>query len=488
MDTDTESSQYDSNTNGLKTLLDKIYFHRLPSYGNTIFYGLGFLALTCLVLLAITGITLAFMGQHWWLFDPWGIYVRSFHLWAVQAFIFILVLHGLVVFSTSAFRKPRRMVWFFGAIIFCLVLIQTEFGYGLRGDFSSQFRAVSGADFWNGSYLGYWLNPLNYIQTFVIHTAIIPLAILLFFIAHYLLEHTYGIARPYRKDVAYTMEVADHRIMYLRGGTLVAVIAVFAFFFHSPYVPAVAIADIAKTNEPLVTTALLQEFDHTSGTATYLDSIDPYTFDTRKVYVISPYEAYRKSASGLFASITPDAWQAFSSASPAAQADYIAEAYQFATSSDQHFYATSTNPVIDMLTTLTPMTRTGLYESILNSESPSTNHTYSLRFLNDMDIPETKARTLNMSTEQWGMVKDETGSVWKLPPGSWWLAPLAIVNTIFNLPNQDTGDRTAAEILGLLMIIAVTFPYIPYLNRIPEHLHIAPWIWKHRRPNEKSDM
>ena len=465
-------------TNAVKTLLDKIYFHRLPSYGNKIFYGLGFLALTCLIILAVTGTVMGFMGESWWLYAPLGIYTRSVHLWTVQAFIFILILHFLVGFSTSGFRKPRRMVWVFGALIFCLVLIQTEFGYGLRGDFASQFRAVSGADFWNGAYLGYWMNPLNYTQSFIIHVAIIPLTILVLFILHYTLEHAYGIAKPFRKDTPYRMVDANHSIMYTRGVALVVVILVLAFFFHSPYVPAVKIADIANSDPGLVNGTLVEEFDHTSDTATYLDSIDPYTFDTRAVYVVTPYETLRASsdASGT------DAWADFQTADASAQAADIAEAYTYATTTDAGAYATTTNPVIRMLATLEPMAKSGLYESLVAGESPSTNNTYTLRFLVDLGVPEAKAATLHMSTEEWGMVKDETGSVWKLPPGSWWLMPLAVANWAFNLPNLDTGDRDAAIILGFLMFVFVLFPYIPYLNRLPEIFPIGRWIQSDRTP------
>ncbi|MHB8660774.1 MAG: cytochrome b N-terminal domain-containing protein [Minisyncoccota bacterium] len=448
MNDEQEPVEYGSRTNAFATLWDKVSFRRLPSYGNRIFYSLGFMALTCLLLLTATGITMGFMGQHWWLFSPWGIFVRSVHLWTVQAFIFILILHFLVGFSTSGFRAPRRMVWVFGAIIFCLVLIQTEFGYGLRADFASQFRAVSGADFWNGAYLGHWLNPLNYTQTFIIHTAIIPISILFLFLAHYLLVRTYGIAKPYRKDIAYKMVPADHRALFIRGGALVALIFALAFFFHSPYVPAVQIADIAASDPDLVATTLQQEYDRTSDTATYLDSIDPYTFDTRQIFVIAPYEQYAASAgTGAVASTTSAA---------------------------------------AIISTLMPLTRSGLYESILAQENPSANNTYTLRFLVDMGIPEAKAATLNMDTEQWGMTKDETGSIWKLPPGSWWMLPLAVVNSVFNLPNNINGDRDAAFILGFIMLVFILFPYIPYLNRLPELLPFAPLIQGERTPKKPS--
>ncbi len=419
----------------LKTLRDKMYIHELPSYGNKIFYSLGFLTLTSLIFLVGSGIVLAFMGQTWWLTTGWGIYVRSVHLWSVQAFIALMVLHILIGFLTSGFKPPRRMVWVLGAIIFCLALIQTEFGYGLRGDFSSQFRAVSGADFWNGSYLGHWLNPLSQLQTFALHVAIIPLIILGLFVLHYILEHAYGISKPYRDDIKYKMVPADHVAMYRRGGALAVCILVLAFFFHSPFVPAATIADTANRNPQLVATTLQQEYDRTSDTATYLDSIDPYTFDTRQVYVLGPYAQYAPTS-------------------------------------------TTTDPAT-MIAILVPAAQSGLYESLLRNADPA-NDTYVLRLLSDMGVPEAKASTLNMSTAQWGMAKDETGRILGLPPGSWWFMPLALLNSAFDLPNNPNGDRIAAEVLGLLMLIFITFPYIPYLNRLPELLRLAPFIWKTR--------
>ncbi len=478
--------EYSPKANAFRTLLDKAYFHRLPSYGNTIFYGLGFLALTCLVLLAASGLTLAFMGQTWWLTTPSGIYVRSFHLWTVQAFIFILILHALVGFTTSGFKKPRRMVWVFGATVFCLALIQTEFGYGLRGDFSAQFRAVSGADFWNGAYLGYWVNPLSHLQEFALHVAIIPFLIFVLLIAHYLLEHSYGIAKPYRKDIAYTMEPANHRIMYLRGLVLVVFIATMAYFFHSPYVPAITIQSVALAQPDRVAANLLDEYDHTSDTATYLDSIDPYTFDTRAVYVTVPYDQIVGQMGG------PNALQALASSTPAESAAELAQAREYlanggvvpvpvptASSTATSSLATlANNPFISVLNTLMPAAQNGLYAAIVAQERPSINDTYTLRFLSDMDVFEEKAKTLNMDTEQWGMAKDETGSITKLPPGSWWLAPLGLLNWTFNLPDNPHGDGIAAGTLFAFMLVIITFPYIPFLNRLPEAFHLAPFIWR----------
>lgn len=476
-----DMQEYDAKTNAFKTLVDKIYIHKMPSYGNRIFYSLGFMALTSLMILIVTGITMAFLGQNWWTVDAWGIYFRSIHLWAAQAFIAILILHIIVGFSTSAFRAPRRMIWVLGALMFSLVLIQTEFGYGLRGDFASQYRAVSGADFWNGTHLGYWLNPLNYIQSFAIHVVIIPLTILFFFLLHYILVHTYGVSRPFRKDIPYTMVTANHWKLFIRGGVLAVAIFVLAFFFHSPYIPSVRIADIVQQNPRLVATTILQEFNHTSDTATYFDSIDPYTFDTRDVFVVAPYKQYMASNQ------TNNAWTVFNSSTPAQQKIYTQEAKDYLAATSTNVLgniASTTNPVIAIVGTLMPIAKNGLYESILNQENPSTNYTYTLRFLNDMDVLGAKAESLNMDTAQYGMAKDDTGSLWSLPPGSWWLLPLGGINTAFNLLENPYGDQIGGEILGAFLLIFILFPYIPYLNRLPEFLHLAPFI--QGRPKKKS--
>ncbi|HEC93868.1 MAG TPA: hypothetical protein ENI56_00640 [Candidatus Kaiserbacteria bacterium] len=482
--------EYSPKTNAFKTLIDKIYIHRMPSYGNKIFFSLGFLALTCLTVLVATGIVLAFMGQTWWLTNPWGIYFRSVHLWTVQAFFVILILHIIVGFSTSGFRPPRRMVWVFGAIIFALVLIQTEFGYGLRGDFSSQYRAVAGADFWNGAHLGYWLNPLNYSQAFAIHVVIIPLAILFLFVLHYILVHTYGISKPLRKDIPYKEVPANHNILFIRGGVLVVAILVLALFFHSPYVPAVRIANIANQNPTLVATTMLQEFNHTSGTATYFDSIDPYTFNTRSVFVVTPYKQF------LIHNQNNNAWTTFVNASPAQQKAYIQQAKSYVTATSTNNVGTSTNavasttnPVISMIHTLMPIAKSGLYQSLLNQENQNSNYTYTLRFLLDMNVLHDKAASLHMDTAEYGMAKDENEAhgIWVLPPGSWWLLPLGWSNSAFNLLENPYGDQIAGEILGALLLIFILFPYIPYLNRLPELLPLAPIIQKEPKEKERGE-
>jgi len=234
---------------------------------------------------------MVFFSQSWWLTNPIGIYFRSVHMWAAQAFLFFLILHLLVTFSTSAFRK-KKLPWVIGSIMLFLLVIQTELGYSLRGDFSSQWRALQGADFWNGNYLGHFFNMLNYNQVFGVHILLIPLALLLLVTLHYGVVRKRGISKPYRKDIKYKMVEANHTVLFIRAGIVAAAILALGFFIQSPFVPQVTAQQIAQQQPSVFAQTLIAEFNHTSDTATYMDSIDPYNYNTREIYVTQPYAQY----------------------------------------------------------------------------------------------------------------------------------------------------------------------------------------------------
>ncbi|HVB34635.1 MAG TPA: cytochrome b N-terminal domain-containing protein [Patescibacteria group bacterium] len=455
-----------------KTIADKIkknlFIVEVPSYGNKVFYSLGFLALTCLATLILSGIVMVFFAPTWWLTSSWGVFFRSIHLWAAQAFIAIIILHALVVFSTSGFKAPRRLTWMLGAAVFTLALGEAEFGYGLRGDFSSQYRPLQAADFFNGAFLGKLVNTLNFSQIYGMHIIDVPLAIAALVFFHYLLVKVRGIAKPYRSDIKPAMVPADHRKLFIRGGVLVALIILFAYISPSPFIPPAKIEQIAKDDPSLLAQTLMKEFTKTSDTATYLDSIDPYTYDTRKVYVSVPYEQY------VAASHATDDLAAFNAETSDAQKTSIGQANAYFGKGGEISSQPNANPLIPAVSSLVVMAKSGLYEAVVDAENKNLNPTYSLRLLDDTGVLDAEATRLHISTEQWGMMRPERGV---LPPGAWWLAPLGFLSNVA-LANDPNADRDGAAILGFLALLLIVFPYIPYLNRIPEKLHIAEIIWK----------
>ena len=274
---------------------------KVPSYGNKIYYSLGFLSMTSFLILFISGLVLVLYGPAWWLTTATGLYFRSIHLWAVQAFILFICLHLLIVFLTSGYKPPRRLTWVIGALMMFLVLMEAELGYGLRGDFSSQWRVLQAADLYNGSGLGRLINNLNYGQIYGIHVVLIPLVILGLLFLHYLLVKVRGIAKPYKPEVKIRTVNANHRLLFLRGTVLTAVILILAKLLPSPFIVPTTIQEVAKDDPSLVAGALVKELAHTSDTATYLDNIDPYTYDTAQVYVIEPYQQLSQTQNSVHA-------------------------------------------------------------------------------------------------------------------------------------------------------------------------------------------
>src|SRR5512146_2604443 len=157
----------------------------VPAYANKFIYSLGFLSMTCFLILILTGVVMTLYGPDWWLTSSVGQYFRSVHLWATQAFVLFIILHLIIVFFSSGFKKPRRLTWVLGALMFLFVLAESEFGYVLRGDFSSQWRSLQGADLYNGSTLGQIINNLNYAQVYGVHIIIVPLVIIGLLFLHY---------------------------------------------------------------------------------------------------------------------------------------------------------------------------------------------------------------------------------------------------------------------------------------------------------------
>lgn len=457
-----------SMTRPLKSGFTSMMIKDVPAYANKFFYSLGFLSMTCFLVLVITGTIMAIFGPDWWLTDPTGRYLRSIHLWATQAFVLFVILHGIIVFSTSGFKKPRRLTWVIGLLMFLFVLSEAEFGYVLRDDFSSQWRALQGADFYNGTGLGYWINNINYRQVFGLHIIVIPLVIIGLLFLHYLRIRMLGIAKPYRKDVDVPTVRANHSILFIRGTVLVALMLALASVFPSPLIKPDTIQSVARNDSKLVAQTLVSEFTHDSDTATYMDSINPYNFDTREIFVSAPYSQY------VALTHSPDLLKKYGSEPSAVQAAQLKQTQDYF----ENTYPAKPNPknpLEGVIISLTNMADTGLYQSSLNSANPNGDQSaYALRFLADTGVMEDQAQSLGITTDQYGMLHEEKGHV---PPGAWWLAPIGLLNHTV-LSNDDNGDRDGAIILGLFLLFLLAIPFIPFLNRVPDWLRLYKPFWR----------
>ena len=369
---------------------------------------------------------------------------------------------------TSGFRKPRRLTWVIGVFMFLFVLAEAEFGYVLRGDFSSQWRSLQGADFYNGTGLGHWINSLNYQQIFGLHVVVIPLLIIGLLFFHYLLIRMLGIAKPYRKEVEVPTVRANHTLLFVRGGALIVLLLILAVVFPSPFLKPDTIKSVAQADPKIVAQTLTKQFDRSSDTATYLDNIDPYTYDTRQIYIAVPYSQLVSVTGG------PNQLQEYN----AEPASLQAKQFQAAQDYFDNTYpakADPKNPLESVIGSLTNMAASGLYEPALNSANPSGDKTsYSLRFLADTGVLNDRAQALGITTDQYGMLHEEKGHI---PPGAWWLAPIGLLDHTV-LAHDANGDRDGAIILGLFLLLLMAFPFIPFFNRLPDWLKVYKLIWR----------
>ncbi|EFD93031.1 MAG: Cytochrome b/b6 domain-containing protein [Candidatus Parvarchaeum acidophilus ARMAN-5] len=471
----------DTDQKGLKGLLDPLfgvlheqYIKYVPSYGNSFFFTIGIYLLELFVILAVTGMVMLIFGPYWWNTTAIGTLFRSIHLWAAEAFVTLMFLHVFVNFSTSAFKK-KKLVWIIGSIILMLVLLEFAFGIGVQGGLLSQWNAKAGADLWNGMGLGFWINPMNLGAVLGWHVAIIPLLLLALIFLHYSMVKRDGLSTPYRKDIPYKMVEADHKKMYRRMIYIFVIIIIFAFIFSSPYIAPLTISQAATSNPSNIGTTLLQEYNFSSSTATYLDTIDPYTFSTRAVYFTVPYSAYIR-----FSNKTNE-MSIFNSENQSQQNADFAEAYHYFSNNGSISNALkSSNPLMVATAQLTQMAKSGEYQFVVQNESSSgLDETYIIRFLYDTGALSKDATTFGLRTAQWGMLK--VGA----PPWSiqYWLIPYdALEITTSGIPWWNDLENGLIAVIALLILMLL--PFIPWVRDIPDKLKLYKLFWNKHTNSE----
>ncbi|MCL5106063.1 MAG: cytochrome b N-terminal domain-containing protein [Candidatus Marsarchaeota archaeon] len=453
----------------IKSLVEFFYIKTVPSYGNNFFFTIGIYLLEIFAILAITGIIMLVFGPYWWNLTSAGNFVQGVHLWAAEAFVTLIFVHLFVNLSTSAYKK-KRIVWLLGSVVLLLVLLEFAFGVGVNGNFISQWNAKAGADLWNGLGLGYWVNPLNAGAVFGWHIAIIPLMLVILLLAHYLIVKQKGLSTPYRKDIPFNTVPADHKKMYFRMAYILIIILIFAVLFRVPYIPPLTIQAAAQAYPNVVATTFLNEFNFSSPTATYFDSIDPYTFSTRSVYVTIPYAKYVDLAN------VANKENIVLAENATMQNKTISEAFNYFEANNSIANAlNSSNPLVVVSASLTKMAEEGVYEPVLQSESSSgLNYTFTIRFLSDTRILQKYARAYGLRTSQWGMLKVGTYSIEKV--SGYWLFP-------YNFMELATGGISwwgdlQNGLAALIIFLALMFlPYIPYLRDLPDRLGLYKLFW-----------
>ncbi|WP_051967621.1 cytochrome b N-terminal domain-containing protein [Kitasatospora mediocidica] len=167
-----------------------------PAYMSSWVYLFGVATVSSLAVVLVSGGLLALKGPAWWHVSAVGKYVNSLHLWSVELFMFVLVLHLWAKFFMAAWRGRRVLTWMTGAVAF-LTSIGTAFsGYLVQQNFDSQWIADQAKDGMNAVGIGAFWNVLDFGQMLTWHIVLFPAVICLLSAWHVLLVRLRGIVPP----------------------------------------------------------------------------------------------------------------------------------------------------------------------------------------------------------------------------------------------------------------------------------------------------
>lgn len=173
----------------------------------TLTWGLGGMAAVLVLLQLCTGLLLKFVYEP----TPVGAYasilvlqndvmfgrlIRNMHHWSANLLVLIVFLHMLRVFFTGAFQAPRQFNWIIGLGLFGLVLIANLSGYLLPYDqlaywavtvATGMLEYIPGIGVWLQEMIrgGGDIGPATLSIFFAIHTAIVPLGLIVLMAFHF---------------------------------------------------------------------------------------------------------------------------------------------------------------------------------------------------------------------------------------------------------------------------------------------------------------
>jgi quinol-cytochrome oxidoreductase complex cytochrome b subunit len=125
-----------------------------------------------------------------------GQFIRNIHHWSANLLVLIIFLHLLRIFFTGAFRPPRQFNWIIGLCLFLLVLIANFTGYLLPWDQLAYWAVticigmldyIPAVGLWLQKIIrgGPQIGPATLHNFFTLHTAVLPVCLLLLMAFHF---------------------------------------------------------------------------------------------------------------------------------------------------------------------------------------------------------------------------------------------------------------------------------------------------------------
>jgi hypothetical protein len=202
----------------LKEPLTKALTKPVPTFATRWWYCLGGLSFALFGIQAVTGIMLAFYYQP----TPEGAYasiqfietqvrfgaaIRFIHHWAANGMVVMVIAHLVRVFITGAFKPPRELNWMSGVFLLVLTLAFGFTGYLLPWDQTAYWAStvgteIAGAEPGIGTLAliflrgGWEISGVTLSRFYALHIMVLPIVVLVFLGAHFLMIRRQGIARP----------------------------------------------------------------------------------------------------------------------------------------------------------------------------------------------------------------------------------------------------------------------------------------------------
>lgn len=136
-----------------------------------------------------------------------GSVVRGLHHWGASAMVVLVVVHGIVVFATAAYKYPRELTWIIGVFMLLVVLAFSFTGYLLPWDEKAYWATTVGtnmagtAPYFGDLVLralkgGSELGAMTLTRFYALHTMLLPAALLTLLGIHLFLVVKQGVSVP----------------------------------------------------------------------------------------------------------------------------------------------------------------------------------------------------------------------------------------------------------------------------------------------------
>jgi len=168
-----------------------------PTYVASWIYIFGVASIAALIVIITSGSILALKGPAWWHYTSIGHFFNSIHMWSVELFFFVMVVHLWGKYWMAAWRGGRGRVWVTGAITFLVAVPAALTGYVSQQNFDAQWISTQAKDGLNAVGVGAFFNVTNFGQMYSWHILLLPIAVVVLVGAHVLLVRRNGVVPPF---------------------------------------------------------------------------------------------------------------------------------------------------------------------------------------------------------------------------------------------------------------------------------------------------